>query len=72
MSFKTTVKIKVTGKTRIMQHAPGIAANRKLLAGFNKMMLIQYKRVRMMWYRAAVNYRLTVILARQFKLGQFE
>jgi len=38
--IKITKEIKVFGKARVMQHAPGIAADWEVFAGFDKVMFV--------------------------------
>ena len=72
MLVKITVKIKMLDEACVMQHAPGIAAHRKLLAGFNKMMFIEPEYMAMMRNGAAVHDGLPVIFTRQLQIVQFE
>lgn len=63
MLIEIAVEIEMFGEARIVQHAPGIAAYMEVFACFNEMMLVQYKRMRVVRNGAAVHYRLPVILA---------
>jgi len=72
MLIKIAIKIEMLNEARVMQHAPGIATHGKLFTGFNKVMFIQSERMRMMRNRAAVYHCLSMILARQFQIMQFE
>ena len=55
-----------------MQHAPSVAAYRKNSPGFDVVMSIKNKAMRMIGYRAAIDHCLPVILTSEFQPVQFE
>lgn len=61
--IKIADELEVFSEAGIMQHAPGIATNGEYTPDFDVMVAVQNKAMRVIGYRAAINYRLAVILA---------
>ncbi len=67
---KVADELEVFPEAGIMQHVPGIATHREYSPGFNIVVAIEDKAMRMIGYRATINHRLTVIFAGGFQAIQ--
>src|SRR5687768_13489476 len=63
MGSEVADEIEVRGKTRVGQHAPGIAADGEDLALFDEMMPVELERVGLHRHASFVDNRLAIILA---------
>ena len=70
--LEVAIEVEMGGKPGIVQHAPGVAADREIFASFDTMMLIEHKHVRMMGYGAPINHGLTIVFAGRFQIVQLE
>jgi len=66
MTVKISDKLKVWFEAGIMQHAPGIAADREYFACFYFMMAIEIENLRQVLNGAFINNRLTIFFAMAF------
>ena len=60
---KIADELEVFPESGIMQHVPSVATHREYPPGFDAVMIIEDKAMRMIGYRAAINHRLAVIFA---------
>src|SRR3989338_1559716 len=65
-------ELEVPPEARVVQHAPGVAADRKNPPGFDVVMPVEDKAMRMIGDRAAIDHCLPVIFASGFQTIQFE
>jgi hypothetical protein len=64
-----TDEVKMGAKSRVMQHAPGIAANRENASSRNIVVLVEDEAVMVLGYAAAIDHRMAIVLAGTFEHG---
>ena len=72
MRVEVADEIEVRCKARVVQHVPGVAADREHLAGLHVVVFVEHKAARVLGHGASVDHGLAEVFAGRLQRGQFE